>query len=76
MNAPRKQIPPERKAMYYGGMALIAIGILLFVSTFFTGPDIGGRNDPQPQQLGRAFGSRRVSYNPPRHSGVGFHRDF
>jgi hypothetical protein len=48
MNAPRKKITPERKAMYYGGMALIAIGILLFVSTFFTGPDIGGRNDPQP----------------------------
>ncbi len=34
--------------MYYGGMALIAAGILLFVSTFFTGPDIGGHNDPQP----------------------------
>ncbi len=22
------------------------------------------------------FGSRTVSYNPPRHSGVGFRRDF
>jgi hypothetical protein len=48
MNAPRRQIPPERKAMYYGGMALIVVGILLFVSNFFMGPDIGGRNDPQP----------------------------
>ena len=26
--------------MYYGGMALIAIGLLLFVSGFFTGPDV------------------------------------
>jgi hypothetical protein len=34
--------------MYHGGMALIAVGILLFVSTFFTGPDIGGRTDPRP----------------------------
>jgi hypothetical protein len=23
-----------------------------------------------------AFGSKTVSYNPPRHSGVGFRRDF
>ncbi len=48
MNAPRRQISPERKAMYYGGMTLIAIGILLFVSTFFARPDIGGRSGPQP----------------------------
>ncbi len=26
--------------MYYGGMALIAIGLLLFVSGFFTGPNV------------------------------------
>jgi hypothetical protein len=26
--------------------------------------------------LSCAFGSRTVSYNPPRHSGVGFRRDF
>jgi hypothetical protein len=34
--------------MYYGGMVLIAVGMVLFVSTFFTGPEIGGRSDPQP----------------------------
>ena len=48
MNAPRSPIPPRRKAMYYGGLALIVAGSLLFVSTFFTGPEIGGRNDPKP----------------------------
>jgi hypothetical protein len=26
--------------------------------------------------LSFTFGSRTVSYNPPRHSGVGFRRDF
>jgi RNA polymerase subunit RPABC4/transcription elongation factor Spt4 len=36
MDTPKKQIPPERKALYYGGMALIGIGLLLFLSTFFT----------------------------------------
>ena len=34
--------------MYYGGMALIAAGILLFVSTFFLGPSVGGRHGPEP----------------------------
>jgi hypothetical protein len=34
--------------MYYGGITLIAIGIVLFVSTFFTGPEIGSRSGPQP----------------------------
>ena len=33
---PRKQIPPERKALYYGGMVLIGIGLLLFLSVFVT----------------------------------------
>jgi len=28
------------------------------------------------RRLSWAFGSRTVSYNPPRHSGVGFRRDF
>jgi hypothetical protein len=34
--------------MYYGGMALVAVGLLIFVSNFFAGPDIGGRNEPPP----------------------------
>src|SRR6516162_1292933 len=29
-------------------MAFIAVGILVFVSNFFLGPEIGGRNDPRP----------------------------
>jgi hypothetical protein len=33
-------ISPERKGAYYGGMALIAIGFLLFISNFFLGPDV------------------------------------
>ena len=36
MDTPQKQIPPERKALYYGGMALTGIGLLLFLSTFVT----------------------------------------
>ena len=48
MKTPKRQIPPERKAMYYGGMALIAAGVLLFVSTFFAGPEVDGRSDPGP----------------------------
>jgi hypothetical protein len=36
MATPQRQIPPERKALYYGGMALAGIGLLLFLSTFVT----------------------------------------
>lgn len=31
-----RQIPPERKALYYGGMAASIVGLLLFLSTFVT----------------------------------------
>jgi hypothetical protein len=50
MNAPGSPIPPRRKALYYGGLALIVAGSLLFVSSFFgrTGPEVGGRDDPKP----------------------------
>ena len=34
---PEKQIPRDRKALYYGGMALMGLGLLLFLSVFFTG---------------------------------------
>jgi hypothetical protein len=36
MNTAKKQIPPKRKALYYGGMALMGLGLLLFLSTFVT----------------------------------------
>jgi hypothetical protein len=32
-----KEISQGRKMLYYGGMALMAIGFLLFLSVFFTG---------------------------------------
>lgn len=37
MNVSRSQIPPERKALYYGGLLLVCAGFLLFISTFITG---------------------------------------
>src|SRR5262245_37279970 len=40
---PNRQISPERKAAYYGGMACIVLGLLLFLSTFLA---IG--DDPAP----------------------------
>jgi RNA polymerase subunit RPABC4/transcription elongation factor Spt4 len=36
MDTPQRQIHPERKALYYGGLALTGIGLLLFLSTFVT----------------------------------------
>lgn len=32
---PRRQVSTERKALYYVGMALVVVGLGLFVSTFF-----------------------------------------
>jgi hypothetical protein len=46
MREPNRQIPPERKAMYYGGMALTAVGFLLFLSNFCV----------MPMQFGQEFG--------------------
>jgi hypothetical protein len=37
MNEPQRQIPPERKAVYYVGMVMMGVGFLLFLSTFFSG---------------------------------------
>ena len=48
MSTRRRKIPPERKGMYYGGMLLMVVGILTFVSTFFSGPDIDGFSDIRP----------------------------
>ena len=35
----KKEISKERKILYYAGMIIIAIGLILFMSTFFTNPD-------------------------------------
>ena len=32
----RRQIPPERKTLYYIGMGVALLGILMFLSTFVT----------------------------------------
>jgi hypothetical protein len=37
MNAPKREIPPERKGLYYAGMGITGIGFLLFISVFFSG---------------------------------------
>ena len=45
-NAPRAEISEGRQLLYYLGMALTAVGVLLFLSTFLTafqsGPSFGG----------------------------------
>ncbi len=33
---PQRQISPEREQLYYAGMALAAVGLLMFLSTFVT----------------------------------------
>lgn len=34
--APQRQVPPERKTLYYVGMAVTAIGFLTFISVFIS----------------------------------------
>jgi hypothetical protein len=36
MTTPNRQIPPGRKGLYYVGIALVCVGLLLFLSTFVT----------------------------------------
>jgi hypothetical protein len=36
MQMPQNSIPPDRRLIYYGGMALTSFGVLLFFSTFVT----------------------------------------
>ncbi|WP_374712885.1 zinc ribbon domain-containing protein [Symbiobacterium terraclitae] len=46
----KPQISPERKAVYYGGMGVMALGVLLFLSNFliipFSAPKSGPFFDP------------------------------
>lgn len=60
MNLSRRQIPPERKALYYGGLLVVCAGFLLFISTFITGlTNFGDFNDFPGQVKSdgfRAFG--------------------
>src|SRR5262249_61498058 len=36
MSTPQRQISPKRKRLYYIGMALLILGLLLFLSSFVT----------------------------------------
>lgn len=47
-HAPVRNVSPERKALYYAGMAAGAVGLLLFVSNFFV--IASGFNDPFAMQ--------------------------
>ena len=37
----RHDVSPQRKLVFYAGMALIAVGGIMFLSTFFDGPKVG-----------------------------------
>lgn len=54
----KRQISPERKALYYGGMGVMALGGLLFLSNFFMlpspGPFSGPFSDPFADMQGMA----------------------
>lgn len=51
MQAPRRQIPPDRKALYYGGLALSVVGLLLFLSVFVSAATNFGNFDNFPGQV-------------------------
>jgi len=54
----KRQISPERRAVYYGGMGIMALGFLLFLSNFFllpgSGPFPGFFSDPFAEMRGMA----------------------
>jgi hypothetical protein len=54
-----RQIPPERKGIFYLGMVLLAAGFLCFISTFFSTVSSFGdfRNF---EQRGRSMGTRAL----------------
>jgi hypothetical protein len=56
MAEPQRQITPDRKALYYAGMALAVVGVLLFVSVFFTGiANFGNFDDFQGRARSEGF---------------------
>lgn len=54
---PQRQIPPERKAIFYFGMAVGVIGFLLFISTFFSSASSFG-DFSDFEQRSRSMGTR------------------
>lgn len=53
-----KDISPQRKVLYYGGMALIAIGLLLFLSVFLSTATSFG--NPAAFDIGPTFMLRSI----------------
>jgi hypothetical protein len=59
-NNPRRQIPPERRALYYAGGILALIGLILFISVFFTGAANFGNFD-HFHERGQSMALRAIS---------------
>jgi RNA polymerase subunit RPABC4/transcription elongation factor Spt4 len=59
MKTPNTQVPPERQALYYAGMALTGVGILLFLSVFVTGISNFGNFDNFESRT-KSEGSRAI----------------
>jgi hypothetical protein len=56
MTVPRRRISPERKNIYYAGMSVMAVGGLLFLSTFVTfAMDFGNFDNVQGQVQSSIF---------------------
>jgi ribosomal protein L40E len=54
---PRRDVSPERKMTYYVGNAMTLVGVLLFLSTFFTFvTNFGKFDDETPRRMAYAFG--------------------
>lgn len=54
----KRQISSGRKALYYGGMIVMVLGVLLFLSNFFISPfaEIGFGRDPMGGMAFRGIG--------------------
>src|SRR5690348_15393642 len=55
----QRQIPPERKEIFYIGMVVGVIGFLCFISTFFSAASSFG-DFTNFEQRGRSMGTRAV----------------
>jgi len=66
MEPPRRQIPAGRKAIYYLGMGLTVLGVISFVSTFFTFAahfgDFSNFEENARSEMYRAFGGMAMIF--------------
>lgn len=56
----QRQIPPERKAIYYIGIAIAVIGFICFISTFFSAASSFG-DFTNFEQRARSDGTRAIT---------------